>query len=166
MKAKISDYFCKNCKDAANDGILWYAVSLNRNQIMYTIDNVCLFIVDYDPRLLAIFEYVKGATRNYEIVRNDIFYYDDKFLVLSETPLTDMRPRYIYKYHDNEYLHIGDYFFNYSYFKRKIPSIKECTIEVYTPREGSMIAVMVVYENNRACAAIVNCGFKKVGIYD
>ena len=64
MKAKISDYFCKNCKDAANDGILWYAVSLNRNQIMYTIDNVCLFIVDYDPRLLAIFEYVKGATRN------------------------------------------------------------------------------------------------------
>ena len=158
MKAKITDYFIKNCKDAANRGHLWYAVDDRRDNIMYSMDNISAYIVDYDARLHAIFEAVHAIERGF----------GETYLVLFQgSTLIEYGPiekAEKYKYHDHTYLHIVDYMFDYDYIKRKLPK-GDITYSVYKINQNSKVAILVFRENSIPCITLISCAYKKVGSY-
>lgn len=164
MKAKINDYFTKNCKDAANHGYLWYAIDTDRKHIMFSMDNIIVNVVEYDARLHSILEYVHGDVRCYEVMYDKLFYTDDRHVIVEDALFAKATK---YRYQEHTYLKIGDdYFFDYDYFKRKLPKDADIVFDVYTVYPKCPIACMIVYENYWPIMAIVNCAYKKVGLYD
>ena len=156
MKAKITDYFIKNCKDAANKQHLWYAIDDRHDYIMYSMDNIIAYIVEYDARLHAIFEAVKAPERNYGETYLLIFRGENEI----ESGKLDNAARY--KFHDHTYLHIDDYMFDYDYIKRKIPK-GDINYSAYRCGQNGRFAILVIKEGYAACITIISCAYKKVG---
>ena len=165
MKAKITDYFTKNCADAARMGLLWYCVNDDRTKIMFTMDKIVLFDVDYELCLHAILADVHGETRRYDAVHDVMFCTEGKDIVTEDRTFKDLKYSEKYPYKEHNYLKFDDYIFDYDYFRRKLPKGDNIMFDVITPHKHHPMALMLVYENNIACMAICNTAYKKVGLY-
>ncbi len=166
MKSKITDYFTKNCADAARMGLLWYCVNDDRTKIMFTMDKIILFDVDYDPRLHAILADVHGEIRNYDAVHDVMFCTEGRDIITEDRDFKQLHRFECYTYKETNYLKFGYYIFNYDYFRRKLPKGDNITFDIVTPHKDHPMALMLVYENNISCMAICNTAYKKVGLYD